>query len=450
MPPRPRSTGALLTLLIILLAASAPAAAQRTPRPKRIRLAEHKRGYTVYTPPGLQEGKRYPALIWLHPAGSTMSTRFRRDWWPELSKRKFFMVLAEPADRKSWSGTDAPYLLDLATDLPKQFAVDARKLVLFGHEAGGLMGFRITNRHYRPFASLITMAAYPVIKREKLELSLPPRRASRRLSILMIVGTDDGGRRFCRQARERLEMERFAVGLVEVPDAGQEYMPEAKPQVLTWLESVAAGKRPTIELPETERKARQALAQRSKTMLAEILKTPTEALPEPTLDVKLEQAGLALRMPTGWKVLADEPASGRLTTAVAPTEPLLVELQIRKHKKGLDDAIRIHELRNRTRGIRYATVDSGKLTLDAKNWTLQQATSLSYHRLLDPAGRTRIVDVPSMITVCYLPLDEKGTEYVRVVFLYTDQTAAKADLPTLVRTVLPTVSVLPKNSKEEP
>ena len=186
----------LLGVLLVLVLSSALFAAPKTPLPKRIVLEKYKRGYTVYTPPGLQKGERYPVLIWLHPLGSSMNTRFRRDWWNGLKERRFFMVLPESVDRRAWTDADVPYLRALAVDLPRKFAIDRRKLVLFGAQAGGQIGFHLVRRSYKRFCSLITMAAYPVSGMREPVVSLPSRRASRTLSILMIVGTADNGRMF--------------------------------------------------------------------------------------------------------------------------------------------------------------------------------------------------------------------------------------------------------------
>lgn len=444
----------LSSALLVFVLSSGLFAAPKAPLPKRIKLEKYKRGYTVYTPPGLQDGERCPALIWLHPLGSSMNTRFRRDWWSGLKKRKFFMVLPESADRRAWTDADMPYLLALATDLPRKFAIDRRKLVLFGCQAGGQMGFHLARRSHRRFCSLITMAAYPVSGMKEPALSLPSRRARKTLSILMIVGTADNGRMFCRQAAEQLEAQGFAVGLIEIPKTSKIYMPTVRPRVLSWLEKVAANERPSVELSEEERNAREELAEASRNMLGEILKgthkpAPTRA--PPTVAMKFTEAGLSIRIPTGWKVLADESASARLTTVASHSGPLLVQLARGKNKKGLDEAIEAHEARNRTRGVRYRTVGDGEfMMLNEQSWRFQQATCMSYHRRHVAGGKTKVVDAPSMLTVCYQPLNDKGTEYLRVVFLYTNSTAGKIDLPGLVRTVLSSVRVLPKSKKEGP
>ena len=110
-----KTAGFVCAVLVTALMTS-QALAQRTPTPRRVTLEKHKRGYTVYTPPGLEEGKRYPAVIWLHPKDDTMNARFRRDWWTDLKQRKIFMVFPESAQAGTWNDNDLPYLLDLAGD----------------------------------------------------------------------------------------------------------------------------------------------------------------------------------------------------------------------------------------------------------------------------------------------------------------------------------------------
>jgi len=440
----------ILPIILLLLPLALSVHAQQTPPPKRNQLEKHKRGYTVYTPAGLEDKKTYPVVIWLHPLKGSMNTTFHRDWWTELNQRKIFMVFPESVDPKEWRDEDIDYLKDLAADLPRQAAIDRKRLVLFGYQAGGQFAFEVVRKHPSTFASVITMAAYPISVSEQPVLYLFPAGARRSLSVLMVVGTADNLRMFCRQAAEELQAKGFAAGLVEVPDAGPTYLTAAKPGILAWLDKIVAGERPSVTLPEAEQAARNALAESAHKTFDNLLKTPAEPEPDGSVDLKLPNAGLTLHLPPGWKTLADEPPSARLTTVEPPRGPLLLQLSLGKNPRGLDRAIKDHETLNSTRGIRYTTLQTAQLKIDDRTWTLQQVTCLSYHRQADADGKRHVVDVPSILTVAYLPLDDKGREYIRVVFLYTEATADKAHLPTLFRQVLSTVRTAPPETKETP
>ena len=441
---------ALVLSCVLLLGASSTLTAGPAPYPKHIDLPRHKRGYTVYTPADLEPNKTYPALIWLHPLGSNMNTRIRQDWWDDLNRRKVFLVFPESVESDKWTDADVPYLMDLASDLPRRFHVDRRKLILFGYEAGGQFAFTLAHASPSRFASLITMAAYPVSGSREPVVWLFPDSVRRSLSLLMIVGTADNGRAFCRQAAEQLLDKGFAVALVEVPDAAQAYLASVKPDVLSWLDQIVAGTRPSLPLPESERLARQALKDAADKLFDAVLAPPDQPEPENVNLFRLKDAGLSVRMPPGWKLIADEPDSARFTTTVPPAGPLLVQLALEKDPRGLDHALKDHDARNRTRGIRYTPLRTAPLQLPNRSWKLQQATCLSYHRQPAPGGKTKVVDAPSVLTVCYLPLDTKSTEYVRVVFLYTPATAGSIDLAALVRQVLASVAPLPGRTLTPP
>lgn len=444
---RPRRSGLLPLCLVATLALASLAAAQ-TPPPRHIALEKYKRGYTVYTPAGLEDNKTYPALIWLHPLDSNMNTRIRQDWWDDLNRRKIFLVLPESADPKAWDDPDVSYIMDLTADLTRRFPVDRKKLVLFGYQAGGQMAFDLARTHAGRFASVITMSAYPVRDARDPVLSLPPDSARRSLSLLMIVGTADVGRMFCRQAAEQLDAKGFAVGLLELPDLAQVYTPAVKPQVLSWLDQISAGARPSLPLPDSERLARQDLADSARKIFADILAPPQPVYIDPAAAhppgatlLNLPKAGLSLRLPYDWKLLADEPGSARLTTIAPPPGPLLVQLSLGKSPRGLARAVKDHEARNRTRGIRYSTLETTTLKLDDRTWTLQQATCLSYHRRTGPDGKPVFVDAPSIVTVAYFAPDPKSPDYIRVVFLYTK---SATPIVGLIREVLSSVRILPR------
>ena len=414
--------------------ATAPAA------PKHVVPIGQKLGYTVHQPADLEAGKKYPAVIWLHPSGGSMNARIVSDWWGELNQLKIFLVLPDSSNAAGWTEEDEGSLMAMVGDLVGKYAVDGRRLVLFGYSAGGQMGFHMVSKHPTRFASLVTMAAYPVTGIKEPALSLPPESIARRFSLLMLVGTADGGRQLCRQAEEQMRQKGFAVGLVEIPDLGHTYLINGKSAVLEWLVRIAQGQRPEVTADPKAIEARQARVDAARKVLEEILKG-AEATDVPPKGLSFAEAAVSVHVPDRWKMLSDTPLVALLTTDPAAEDPLLIQIQHQQNPKGLEAAMQEHERRNRTNGIRYQTVGSGELKLGEQTWKLQQAVCLAYHRQTVAGGNTRVVDRQAMLTVCYRPLKPDGADYVRVVFLYTDKFP---DAVQLVRSVLPTVTVFPK------
>jgi poly(3-hydroxybutyrate) depolymerase len=123
---------AVFALLALPLAASPASIEERT-----VVSRGKKRTYAFYAPDRVEPGVRAPLLVVIH--GSTGSGRQMMTNWTSTADTHGFLVAGPDAtDNSRWaSPQDGPlFLKDVVDDVAGRFAIDGRRIFLFGHSAG--------------------------------------------------------------------------------------------------------------------------------------------------------------------------------------------------------------------------------------------------------------------------------------------------------------------------
>ncbi len=123
---------AALVLFAFPLAAGAASIEQRT-----VVSREKKRTYAFYVPERVKPDVRAPILVAIH--GSTGSGRNILERWKDMADA-YGILLAGPdaTDNARWaSPQDGPlFLKDVVDDVAARYAIDGRRIYIFGHSAG--------------------------------------------------------------------------------------------------------------------------------------------------------------------------------------------------------------------------------------------------------------------------------------------------------------------------
>lgn len=123
---------ALLVLLALPLAAEAASIEQRT-----VVSRDKKRTYAFYAPDSVKPDTRVPLLVAIH--GSTSNGRTMLERWTAMADKHGFLVAGPDAtDNSRWaSPQDGPlFLKDVVDDVASRWAIDGRRIYIFGHSAG--------------------------------------------------------------------------------------------------------------------------------------------------------------------------------------------------------------------------------------------------------------------------------------------------------------------------
>lgn len=129
---RARVAALLVLALPLPFVARAASIEQRT-----VVSRDKKRTYALYVPDSVKKDVKAPLLVVIH--GSTSNGQTMVDRWKDIAD-KFGVIVAGPdaTDNSRWaSPQDGPlFLKDVVDDVSKQFAIDGRRVYIFGHSAG--------------------------------------------------------------------------------------------------------------------------------------------------------------------------------------------------------------------------------------------------------------------------------------------------------------------------
>ncbi|QGX38501.1 hypothetical protein [Permianibacter aggregans] len=123
--------------------------------------------YTLIPPQRIIEGKRYPAIFYLH--GDVTAQRWRRNgrWWPfyDLVKQEeYFQIF--PAgwhEARWWSDLQVENLRGILNELKAEYAIDSNRIFLTGLSDGGSGIFYIAARTPDLFALVAPAIGSPTV-----------------------------------------------------------------------------------------------------------------------------------------------------------------------------------------------------------------------------------------------------------------------------------------------
>jgi poly(3-hydroxybutyrate) depolymerase len=211
-----------LTLLpaAIALGCAAVAAAGDKIEKRSFPSEGESRTYYLFVPDSAKE-KPAPLIVMLH--GSGRDGRILLEHWQSLAKKEG-IILAGPdaTHREGWNmAKDGPVLVrDVVDDVKGKYAIDPKRVYLFGHSAGAIHALDIGVLEPEYFAAVAVHAG-------AMEPEMAPylHRAARKIPIAIWVGTND---RFfplepVRATRDALNKEGFNAQLTEIKGHTHDY-----------------------------------------------------------------------------------------------------------------------------------------------------------------------------------------------------------------------------------
>lgn len=184
-----------------------------------------KRSYYLFVPAEVAASRSKPAPLVLVFHGSGGEGSRMVEAWKALASKEGVIVAGPNAfDRTRWqTPKDGPeFLYDLVEALKSKYAIDARRVYLFGHSAGSGFAVNMSLLESEYFAATAVHAG-AVFREQYLAL------ATRRIPFAFFAGTEDQifPLRVVRETRDKLAASGFAVRLTELPGHGHNYSSRA-------------------------------------------------------------------------------------------------------------------------------------------------------------------------------------------------------------------------------
>lgn len=162
-----------------------------------------------------------PLIVLLHGSGRNGSIMV--DKWKELAKKEgVILVGPDSSDSQTWAiPVDGPdFLRDIVEELKSKYAIDQRRVYLFGHSAGASYALQLSMFESEYFAATAVHAG-ALDPRSYSQIRL----ARRKTPIAIFVGTEDQAfpLKVVRATRDVLNGQGFAVELTEIPNHNHWY-----------------------------------------------------------------------------------------------------------------------------------------------------------------------------------------------------------------------------------
>ncbi|MBA3805157.1 MAG: dienelactone hydrolase family protein [Acidobacteria bacterium] len=203
-----------VTLFALLFLSSSVVAFSQEVEKNLIKSGGRTRAYYLFVPKTVKAPA--PLVVLLHGSGRNGSIMV--DKWKDLAKKEGLILVGPDAiDPQTWAiPVDGPDLLrDIVEELRSKYAINQRRIYLFGHSAGAGYALQLSLVESEYFAATAIHAgaldpqSYSLIKL-----------ARRKTPIAIFVGTVDASfpLKVVRATRDELNRQGFAVELTEIPN----------------------------------------------------------------------------------------------------------------------------------------------------------------------------------------------------------------------------------------
>lgn len=210
---------ALVLVLLLVATASAKDAVQK----QKFKFAGADRTYYLFV--AENSASPAPLLLLLHGSGS--NGRAMVDAWKDLaSKEGLILVAPDSRDARYWNARDdnPSFLHAVIEDVRARYAVNRRRMYLFGHSAGARFALLIALWESEYFAAAaIDAGALPLEQHRFIAL------AARKIPVRMTIGDDDQIvlPQEARNTRDALLKSGLPVQFSEIPHHSHSYWPKA-------------------------------------------------------------------------------------------------------------------------------------------------------------------------------------------------------------------------------
>ena len=149
----------MLLSIAILLAVSPAAVLSQKITKEKLTSEDKKRSFYLYVPASVKPESPVPLVVLLH--GSNRVGLSLAEKWKELANQEGFIVAAPDSINSAvWAipGDGPVFMRDLVEDLKSKYAINSRRVYLFGHSAGAIFALRMSIYESQYFAAVAVHA----------------------------------------------------------------------------------------------------------------------------------------------------------------------------------------------------------------------------------------------------------------------------------------------------
>ncbi|MFO0948422.1 MAG: hypothetical protein U1D30_21290 [Planctomycetota bacterium] len=192
-----------------------------------------KRSYHVCLPPAYDRYREYPTVVVLH--GMNVTPEATLSLWRPLAREHGFILIAPEFLTESnrpfgYSVDEHVAFLEMISDARRNFAMDADRVFLAGHDLGAFACWDFGMSHPDQFAGLVPICGVPQFYCKHYWPNLA------NLPVYYVEGTLNGGNLVAAQQQfNRYLVQGYDTLFVEYPGRGREPQAEELPTIFSWM-----------------------------------------------------------------------------------------------------------------------------------------------------------------------------------------------------------------------
>jgi poly(3-hydroxybutyrate) depolymerase len=200
---------------------------------RQLKLPEFPQQCSIYVPPSPDSDHPLGLLIWLHAPGEANADEIIQLWKPLCDRYGILLVLPSAADPARWDRTELEYLGRLTERIFMEYKIDARRVVVGGHEGGGAMAWLLGFSGRHVFRGIAPVAA-PLPRQTKV----PPNEPTQRLAIFSAVPSDKDVALQIAMGLQSLSEAGYPITAVTIANRDGELSETDRDQLARWIDTL--------------------------------------------------------------------------------------------------------------------------------------------------------------------------------------------------------------------
>jgi serine protease Do len=107
----------------------------------QLKVAEFKNDCLAYVPASYDPRWAHGVVIWLHPSGGSRSDELLAAWRGHCESQRLILLAPQAAEAQQWSPQEVRFIRRALDELTKNYRTDPQRIVVHGHESGGVMAY---------------------------------------------------------------------------------------------------------------------------------------------------------------------------------------------------------------------------------------------------------------------------------------------------------------------
>jgi poly(3-hydroxybutyrate) depolymerase len=187
----------------------------------------------AYVPASYNPNLSYGVVVWLHPSGGYQQAELLERWRERCDKNDLILLAPKSADPARWQPAEARFVRQALDEVLKTYRVDASRVVVFGQEVGGSLGYVVAFGNTDVVRGVATIAS-PM----PLRIAVPDNDPVHRLAFYTATAAKAPFATLIDAGVKRLREAKFPVTVKEIGDQPRNLTDDELSELVRWIDTL--------------------------------------------------------------------------------------------------------------------------------------------------------------------------------------------------------------------